>query len=226
MENSSPASAPGRLLTVGHSNHDEARLLGLLRRAGVTAVADVRSSPFSRRLPQYNRPQLEAFLRHHAIAYVFLGDLLGGRPADEDLYDEDGRGGLVVNYERVRATSAFRRGLDRLEQGLGRYTIALLCSEEDPLDCHRGLMIAPALKERGLPPGHLRKGGEVEGTEELEQRLLKETGVGEGLLGGLFPVSEEERRELLAEAYRVRNRSKAFRVRWGEPADRERSEGE
>jgi uncharacterized protein (DUF488 family) len=215
MENSSPPTSPGRLLTVGHSNHDEAVLLGLLRGARVTAVADVRSSPFSRRLPQYNRPQFEAFLRHHGIAYVFLGDLLGGRPADEGLYEDNGRGGLVVNYERVRATAAFRRGLDRLEQGLGRYTIALLCGEEDPLDCHRGLMIAPALKERGVEAGHLRKRGEVESTAELEQRLLKETGVGEGLLGGLFPVSEEEYRELLAEAYRVMNRRKAFRVQAG-----------
>jgi uncharacterized protein (DUF488 family) len=208
MESTS-ASAPGRLLSVGHSNHDEGRLLDLLRRAGVTAVGDVRSSPFSRRLPQFNRPQLEALLRGYDIAYVFLGDQLGGRPADADLYDEDGRGGWVVNYERVRATTNFQRGLERVERGLERYTIALLCGEEDPLDCHRGLMIAPALKERGLLSGHLRKGGEVETTPELEQRLLRET-VGEGWLSGLFAPGE-----LLAEAYRVMNRRKAFRVQMG-----------
>src|SRR5439155_24000994 len=70
-----------RLFTVGHSNLEAEGLLGLLRAAGVTAVADVRSSPYSRRLPQFNRAALEASLRAAGIAYVFLGAELGGRPA-------------------------------------------------------------------------------------------------------------------------------------------------
>jgi hypothetical protein len=119
---------------------------------------------------------------------------------------------MVVNYERVRATRSFRTGLERLEQGVARYTIAMMCSEEDPLDCHRGLMIAPALKERGLATLHLRKNG-IETTEEMEARLLRETKVGEGLVGGLFPLSAEEQGEILAEAYRVMSRKKAFRAR-------------
>jgi uncharacterized protein (DUF488 family) len=199
-----------RLFSVGHSNHEPARFLELLRQAGVSAVADVRSSPFSRRQPHFNGPELKLLLKQAGIEYVFLGDLLGGRPRDEDLYEED-EGDLVVNYERVRRTSPFRQGLERLERGLERYAIAMLCSEEDPLDCHRGLMIAPALKEQGLAVVHLRKNGS-ETTAEMEDRLLRETRVGEGVVGGLFPVSAEEMGELLAEAYRLMNRKKAFRV--------------
>ena len=213
MESSAqPDAGEGRLLSVGHSNHDWDTFVKLLRDAAVTAVADVRSRPFSRRLPQFNRPELEAGLRREGIAYVFLGDLLGGRPDDPDLYDplEDGRV-HVVNYERVRATSAFRRGLERLLHGTERYTIAMLCGEEDPLDCHRGLMIAPALRECGVAPRHLRRGGRVETAEDMEERLLRETKMAEQQ-GGLFPV---ERGELLAEAYRAMNRVKAFRVAAG-----------
>ena len=200
----------GRLLSVGHSNHDWPRLLGLLRGAGVTAVADVRSSPYSRRLPEYNRDTLEGALRMNGIAYVFLGDLLGGRPDDQGLYDPEG----WADYERMRQTAAFRRGLDRLLHGADRYTVAMLCGEEDPLDCHRGLMISPALAELGRPPLHLRKGGELETTADMERRLLGLTGVGDGLLDGLFAVQldEAERRRLLAEAYRARNRKIAFRI--------------
>lgn len=199
-----------RLFTVGHSNHEAPRLLALLRGAGVTAVADVRSSPYSRRLPHFNRPQLEELLHREGLSYVFLGDLLGGRPADRRLYDAAG----WVDYERVRQTEPFRRGLDRLVAGLERYTVALLCGEADPLDCHRGLMIAPALVERGLLPLHLRRDGTVETTAELERRLLQETGVGEGLVEGLFApiLTEAERRALLAEAYRIMNRKKAYRI--------------
>ena len=186
-----------RVLSVGHSNHDLPHLIELLRAAGVEAVADVRSSPFSRRHPDFNRPELEFGLKAAGIVYVFLGALLGGRPQPAELYDEEGR----VDYRRVRATDFFRRGLVRVERARGKYRVALLCAEEDPLDCHRGLMIAPALVERGLQPGHLRGDGSVETTAQFEARLQAETGV-----DGLFALEE---------AYLVMARRKAFRLRPG-----------
>jgi uncharacterized protein (DUF488 family) len=203
------AGSVQRLLSVGHSNHDLDAFLALLRGAGVTASADVRSSPFSRRLPQFNRPHLAAALDREGIAYVFLGDHLGGRPEPDELYDAEGR----VDYERVRATEVFREGLDRLVRGMDRFVVAMLCGEEDPLDCHRGLMITPALVEWGIFPGHLRGDGRVESTEEMERRLLKETRVGEGEIGGLFDalLTAEDRGGLLADAYRRMARKKAFR---------------
>jgi uncharacterized protein (DUF488 family) len=212
--NNAPDAAgnrPHRLLSIGHSNHDWPRFLALLRAVGVTAIADVRSSPHSRRLPWYNRAELEAGLAENGIAYVYLGDRLGGRPFSPDLFDDEGR----ADYERIRATEAFQEGLGRLVRGLEEQTVAMLCAEEDPLDCHRGLMITPALAEHGVRPGHLRKDGTVETTEAMEERLLATTGVGTGLLDGLFRplVSADERRELLAEAYRVMAGKKAFRLR-------------
>src|SRR5205814_1296913 len=105
--------APWHLLSVGHSNHSLEEFLALLRRAGVTAVADVRSSPFSRYNPHTNGPQLAAALQQAGISYVFLGDQLGGRPPPRELYDEEGR----IDYERVRQTDFFRLGLDRLMRG-------------------------------------------------------------------------------------------------------------
>jgi uncharacterized protein (DUF488 family) len=204
----------GVLFSVGHSNHELEHFLDLLTGAGVTAVADVRSAPYSRRQPQFNRSFLEGELQRHGIAYVFLGDQLGGRPEDPDLYDEDGR----VNYECVRQTAPFRRGLDRLVHGLRRFTVAMMCSEEDPLDCHRGLMITPALLERGVDPRHLRGDGPVETTEKMEDRLLEQTGLAAVLERPLFPPSAAERREVLAEAYRAAARKKAFK-RSSEPEE-------
>jgi uncharacterized protein (DUF488 family) len=202
------------MLTVGHSNHDWPRLLDLLQNAGVTAVADVRSQPFSQRHPQYNRPELQQGLERDGIAYAFLGEELGGRPQSPLVYDGAGR----VDYERVRLTPLFRRGLDRLAAALDEYRVALLCAEEDPLDCHRGLMITPALVERGITPAHLRGDGTVETTQQMEDRLLAATGVGIGILDGLFAadVSAEEKQGMLADAYRSMNRRKAFRLRLDE----------
>ena len=168
------------------------------------------SSPYSRRLPQFNRESLERELKQNGIAYVFLGDRLGGRPRDRELYDADGR----VDYERVRRTAEFRQGLERLLRGLEKYTIAMLCGEDDPLDCHRGLMIAPAAKEEGASPLHLRKDGSVETNEAMERRLLRETGTAGRMEPPLFAplLTEEDRRAALAEAYRIMARRKGFRL--------------
>ena len=140
---------------------------------------------------------------------------MGGRPRDSSLYDGEGR----VNYESVRQTNAFRRGLERLGKALDSYVVALLCSEEDPLVCHRGLMIAPALVEQGILPNHLRADGSLETTAEFEARLLAETKVGIGILDGLFAVNitDEERAQMLRDAYRLQSRRKAFRLRPDSP---------
>lgn len=204
-----------RLFSVGHSNHELEQFIALLRGAGITAIADVRSYPSSRRLPQFNHGELEHGLKQAGITYAFLGDALGGRPGLPSLYDADGR----VDYERVRATALFQQGLDRLCRAAERSCVAMMCGEEDPLHCHRGLMITPALGDRGVRPGHLRKGGRVESTAEMEERLLAETGVGGGILDGLFAamIPAEERCRLLAEAYRAQAQRKAFRLEPGRP---------
>jgi hypothetical protein len=207
-----PSGVPGpRLFSIGHSNHGFDRFVRLLRQAAVTAVADVRSQPASARHPQFNRAELERELKRAGLAYVFLGEGLGGRPRDPSLYDDEGR----LDYQRVRATAAFERALDRLERALRRFTVAVLCSEEDPLDCHRGLLIAPALRERGLDVGHLRGDGSIESMAQMEDRLLAETKVGVGILDGLFAatLTAAEQQALLAEAYRLRGARKAFRLR-------------
>jgi hypothetical protein len=200
-----------RFFSIGHSHHTMADLVALLRRAGITAVADVRSRPYSSRLPHFSRPELEAALVEYDFAYAFFGDSLGGRPGKKSLYDADGR----VDYERVRQTAAFQCGLDRLIQGGETHRVAMLCAEEDPLDCHRGLMIAPALVERGIAPQHVRGDGTVESTAALERRLLAETAVGAGILDGMFAatIPDEERRRYLDEAYWIMGRRKAYRLR-------------
>jgi uncharacterized protein (DUF488 family) len=214
MKNQAPpasSSSQARIFSVGHSDHPLPALVELLRRAGVTAVADVRSQPYSGRMPQFNRPELERGLRAAGITYAFLGDLLGGRPQQPSLFDAEGR----VDYHRVRSTDFFRQGLDRLCAVAEKSPVAMLCAEEDPLDCHRALMIAPALVERGIYPIHLRKDGSQETTAALEGRLLMETKVDDGAMEGLFAavLTVEDRRQMLAEAYDIMARRKAFRMR-------------
>jgi uncharacterized protein (DUF488 family) len=160
------------ILTIGHSNHPIERFLDLLRWNGVTAVADVRSSPFSRHNPQFTKEALQRALKDEGIAYLFLGKELGGRSPDKACY-EDGR----IQYDRVARTEAFREGIERVRKGAAQYRIALMCSEKEPLDCHRTLLVARALDKAGERVGHIHADGHVEPHAEAMRRLLDVVGL-------------------------------------------------
>jgi uncharacterized protein (DUF488 family) len=156
-----------RLFTVGHSNQSLPQLIAQLQSQEVNAVADVRSVPFSRRLPQFNRPELEAELPRHGLTYVFLGDELGARRDEPEAYE-----GLQAAYERVAQLPAFQRGLERVITGVTKGLIlALLCAERDPLTCHRAVLVSRHLSNRGLDVQHIHGDGSLESHAALELRM-------------------------------------------------------
>jgi uncharacterized protein (DUF488 family) len=161
------------VFTIGHSNHAIDTLRGLLLRHGIEVVADVRSSPYSQYASQFNRETLCAAVTDAGIEYRFLGDALGGRPSGEDFYDDHGR----VLYDRIAASPAFRQGIDRLVRIARQRRTALLCSEEDPTDCHRRRMIGRVLIERQVPVIHIRGDGRAETEEEVaREEHMRQTG--------------------------------------------------
>ena len=85
------------VFTIGHSNHSLEHFIELLRAHEVDEVVDVRSAPYSRYAPHFNRDELEDALEKVGVDYLFMGDELGGRPADRSCYDDTGR----VVYDKV-----------------------------------------------------------------------------------------------------------------------------
>jgi uncharacterized protein (DUF488 family) len=158
--------------TIGHSTHTIEVFLELLRRRGVTAVADVRSAPFSRFNPQFNKDTLQGSLAAHGIKYVFLGRELGARSDDPACY-ENGR----VQYARLARTASFRAGLDRVMEGASVCQIALMCAEKEPLECHRTLLVARALAAQGVEIAHILADGNLEPHERAMTRLLDVIGL-------------------------------------------------
>lgn len=159
--------------TIGHSTHLIDHFLSLLDRHGITAIADVRSTPYSRHNPQFSRDALKASLKRAGIAYVFLGRELGARSDDPRHYDEDGR----VRYDRVADSDAFRAGIDRVVSGAAQHRIALMCAERDPLTCHRTILVSRALVDRGARVRHVLGDGSVETHEEALDRLMGQLGI-------------------------------------------------
>ncbi len=191
------------VLTVGHSTHSAEKFADLLKRHEVEALADVRAAPWSRFNPQFNRETLAGSLEPHRIQYIFMGAELGGRSKDPSFYDGEGR----IDYERLRNTDAFRRGLDQVVQDAERRRIALMCAEREPLACHRVLLIAPALEARGVGLAHIRADGDLESHADAMERLLQ---MHKMTPEGLFPGSRAERirKALDRQARRFGHRSK------------------
>ena len=190
------------VFTVGHSNHSLEGFVALLLQHGVTALADVRSVPHSRRHPHFNRAALAAALEARGIDYVFLGRELGGRTRDPALY-EHGR----VSYERILRTEQFRAGIGRVLRGAARHSIVLMCAEREPLDCHRTLLVARALDLRGLEIQHIHADGRLERHAEAMDRLVEEFDL--HAEGDLFR-GPRSRAELVAEAMTRQARRVAY----------------
>ena len=162
------------LYTVGHSRHSIEHFVNLLRQASVSLVFDVRSIPYSRRNPQYNQKVLAGRLRNEGIDYIFSGKELGAKSPSPDCY-VDGK----VQYDLIAARPEFTDGLDRVIDKAGEARPALLCAEEDPLTCHRTILICRHLRDRVDAIFHIRGDGTMETNEVFEQRLVKSTGLKE-----------------------------------------------
>lgn len=152
--------------TIGHSNHEIESFIALLRMHDITALADVRSQPVSRRFPQFDKRMLQASLEASGIRYVYLGDGLGARPRDPSCYTSG-----TADFAKIRAASSFRDALERLQRGADEYRICLMCAERDPADCHRSWLVAQTLHDAGATIEHILADGSLERHDALLRRL-------------------------------------------------------
>jgi uncharacterized protein (DUF488 family) len=191
---------PATVFTIGHSNHSPERFLALLRLHSITALGDVRSHPYSRKYPQFNREELKEFLRSYDIHYVFLGKELGARSEDPACYE---RG--KISYTRLAQTKLFQQGLDRVQSGSREHRLALMCAEKEPLDCHRTILVARHLAARGIEIQHIVADGALESHLNVLLRLADSLHLRANELH-LFCSQED----VLAEAYTLQEQRIAY----------------
>jgi uncharacterized protein (DUF488 family) len=186
------------VFTIGHSTRSYEHFLSLLRSSGITAVADVRTTPFSRHFPHFNEATLRSELKLDGISYVFLGRELGGRPSGRSFYCDG-----VADYEKMARTEPFANGINRVIEGAKKFRVALMCSEHDPLDCHRCLLVGRALSGEGVRLVHILGDRDSVSQEAIEEKLLNLAGRSADDL--LMTASER-----LAAAYRDRSLKVAY----------------
>jgi len=162
MFDAPPASQA--VFTAGFSNMSAERFLNNLRTYDIQTLVDVRSRPFARHTPHFNKDQIEALATRAGLRYVYLGRELGGMPDDPNLYDQQG----YVLYNRIAAQPSFEKGIRQVMADLRQGSrLALTCAEDDPRHCHRRLLLGRVLRERGVGVAHILATGSLISESEL-----------------------------------------------------------
>jgi uncharacterized protein (DUF488 family) len=199
-----------KVYTIGHSNYSTKYFLSLLKKHGITCIVDVRSVPFSKYTPQYNKDDLKKFLHESRIYYIFMGEELGARRSDKLLYSGDGN----LDFDKVSKTSLFQTGIDRIKSGIDKgYNIAIMCTEKDPIECHRNILVARGLYRQNIEIYNILESGKVETQEQIEERLL-DLYFPNRMQQTLFDSFENNvnNEELIKKAYIYRNRDIAYNI--------------
>lgn len=177
------------IYTIGYSKFNIKDFIDTLKKNSINAIADVRSSPFSKFKPEFNKDNLAKELNKLNIRYVFLGDYCGARVNDESCYING-----KADYKLISKSKKFQEGLKRIRNGVQKYRIALMCAESDPITCHRDILICRNLKSPDLKIKHIINADKIELNEESEKRLID-----------LFKLNQNElfndRKDLIEEAY-------------------------
>lgn len=157
------------LYTIGHSSHNLNYFLYLLRKFRINSVVDIRSVPFSKYVPHFNKDRLKNFLSLNHIHYIYMAKEFGLIQENINLLHSEG----YLDFNKMSKSETFKKGILRLKIGIDKgYKIAIMCAEKDPLDCHRSVLISPAIIKEGYSVIHILPDGRRETHEELEHRLL------------------------------------------------------
>lgn len=190
------------LFTIGYTHHSHEEFLELLRANKITYLLDVRSTPYSQFTSQFNKDVIADFLKKNGINYNHMGKFFGARPLDKSLYTEQG----YLDFEKARASENFKKGLENVTLGLNKgYNIALMCTEKDPFDCHRAIMVARGFDLSGIEVSHILPDGKIITQSELNNRLLDKHYPDRNQMSLFSKISSLPEEEVLVLAYRQRN---------------------
>ena len=199
------------LFTIGHTNHTHENFIKLLKMHSINYVLDVRRTPYSKFTDQFNKEVIGNVLKSNGINYYYMGKSFGARQEDKALYTPEG----YLDFEKTRESEQFKTGLKSVIKGLNEgNNIALMCTEKDPFDCHRTIMVSRGFELEGIEVQHIHEDGHLESQEEINDRLIhnleKKNKV--DICQPSFFEPQKSYEEWLVEAYRLRNKEIGYHI--------------
>lgn len=191
--------------TIGYSGYTVKQFLEMLKHFQINYVLDVRSVPYSKFAPQFNRELIQKSLASGKIHYAFMGKYLGARPEDRSLYSDG-----YLDFEKMKESDLFKTGLQSVIRGIEKGNhIALMCAEKDPLNCHRAVLVGKALADSEVNVLHILQDGTIKTQSDLDNEML-DLYFPERRQPNLFETKSQE--EYLKEAYRKRNAEIGYQI--------------
>lgn len=191
------------LYTIGHSTHSIGKFISLINIYNINCIVDIRSTPYSKAAPQFNMDKLASDLHNLNIYYLYMGKELGARHKDKNIYTREG----YLDFEAVAKQEFFRQGIARVMKGVEKgFRIALMCSEKDPFDCHRSILVAKEFYERGYEIKHILENGDVISQADIEERLIDFYFPQRNQMSLFDGLDELSDRQLIRGAYKLRNK--------------------
>lgn len=190
------------IYTIGHSSHTIENFVNLLKEYDINCIVDVRSTPYSKFHSQFNRENIKSELKKHGIYYIFMGEELGARRSDRSLYTIKG----YLDFEKTVKSSKFLKGISRIKEGLSKgFNIVLMCSEKDPMACHRSIMIAKYFSDNNFIVKNILDNGVIITQEEITKKLVDIYFPNRDQISMLPEENIKDYEELVRRSYRQRN---------------------
>lgn len=198
------------IFTIGHSNYSIDKFLDMLKFFSINCVVDIRGTPYSKYNVQYNKEAIEQKLTSSGYVYIYMAKEFAVQRENRSLYTKDG----YADFEKVVEDEDFLKGIERLKIGCAKgYRIALMGAMQDPINCHRCVLLGRALKAAGFNLKHILDDYTLATQEELEERLLdKYFGKRNQLTFDTLMGNEPSKEELIRKCYQRANREIGYRV--------------
>ena len=156
------------IYTIGHSNYDANQFIAILQSYSIDTVVDIRSAPYSKYCRQFNKKTIDQVLNNNGIKYFFLGKELGARPDSPECYEQS-----RIQYDKLKETELFIQGIKRIKDDTSKCIAALMCSEKDPTNCHRTILVSRVLKGEGIEVKHILDENTIVSQDDIEEQLQK-----------------------------------------------------
>lgn len=198
------------IYTIGHSNYPVEKLIDMLKHYNINTVVDIRGTPYSKYNVQYNKETIAQTLKERGFIYIYMAKEFAANRENKISYNNEG----YSDFEKVITEKEFLKGIERLKTGCGKgYNIALLGAMQDPIRCHRSILVGRSLRENGFNVKHILDDYTLASQENIEESLLNKYFSNrnqltiDSLLGN--SLGEED---MIKQGYRLANKEIGYRV--------------
>ena len=198
------------IYTIGHSNYTVERLIDMLKHYNINCVVDIRGTPYSKYNIQFDKETIRYTLTKAGFIYIYMAKELAAKRINKQSSNEEG----YSDFEKVVKEKEFLEGIERLKNGCNKgYKIALLGAMQEPIRCHRSILVGRALRENGFNVKHILDNYSIASQEDIEQMLLDKyfSNRAQMTIDDLIGNSLN-REEMIEEGYRLANKEIGYRI--------------